>query len=280
MNRHQRTGHIVWAVVFGHFLLVSVQVGSGLRGSGLENLAFHGFSEMQRLLTSTSDTAVRVWSRYVDLRNVRVENEKLTRTVANLQLLLQEQQAQVQQIQGLRSLLGLRQTVDLRTVGARVIATSATPYVRTVTVDRGAEDGVHAEAAVIAPGGVVGRVVGAPAPRAARVQLLVDRLAAVGARVGRTRVAGVVTAGDDATELRMEYVANHEDVRSGDRVVTSGTDGIYPAGFAIGTVTAVAPGSELDLSIEVFPAVEFSRLEDVLIVVSEGLPPVLAVASE
>ena len=280
MNRHQRTGHIVWAVVFGHFLLVSVQVGSGLRGSGLENLAFHGFSEMQRLLTSTSDTAVRVWSRYVDLRNVRVENEKLTRTVANLQLLLQEQQAQVQQVQGLRSLLGLRQTVDLRTVGARVIATSATPYVRTVTVDRGAEDGVHAEAAVIAPGGVVGRVVGAPAPRAARVQLLVDRLAAVGARVGRTRVAGVVTAGDDATELRMEYVANHEDVRSGDRVVTSGTDGIYPAGFAIGTVTAVAPGSELDLSIEVFPAVEFSRLEDVLIVVSEGLPPVLAVASE
>ena len=280
MNRHQRTGHIVWAVVFGHFLLVSVQVGSGLRGSALEDLAFHGFSEMQRLLTSTSDTAVRVWSRYVDLRNVRVENEKLTRTVANLQLLLQEQQAQVQQVQGLRSLLGLRQTVDLRTVGARVIATSATPYVRTVTVDRGAEDGVHAEAAVIAPGGVVGRVVGAPAPRAARVQLLVDRLAAVGARVGRTRVAGVVTAGDDATELRMEYVANHEDVRSGDRVVTSGTDGIYPAGFAIGTVTAVAPGSELDLSIEVFPAVEFSRLEDVLIVVSEGLPPVLAVASE
>ena len=280
MNRHQRTGHIVWAVVVGHFLLVSVQVGSGLRGSALEDLAFHGFSEMQRLLTSTSDTAVRVWSRYVDLRDVRVENEKLTRTVANLQLLLQEQQAQVQQVQGLQSLLGLRRTVDLRTVGARVIATSATPYVRTVTVDRGAEDGVHAEAAVIAPGGVVGRVVGAPAPRAARVQLLVDRLAAVGARVGRTRVAGVVTAGDDATELRMEYVANHEDVRYGDRVVTSGTDGIYPAGFAIGTVTAVAPGSELDLSIEVFPAVEFSRLEDVLIVVSEGLPPVLAVASE
>ena len=268
------------AVILGHFLLVSAQVGGGPRGNALENVAFRGFSEMQRLLAAARDTTVRAWSRYIDLRNVRVENERLTRTVADLQLLLQEQQAQVQQVQGLQNLLGLRQTVDLRTVAARVIGVSVTPYVRTVTVDRGVEDGVYAEAVVMAPGGVVGRVVGAPVPRAARVQLLVDARAAVGARVERTRVAGVVTVGADATELRMEYVANHEDVRAGDRIVTSGGDGIYPAGFAIGTVAAVAPGSGIDLSIRVVPAVEFSRLEDVLIVLSEGPLPVLAVASE
>lgn len=280
MKQRRRTGRIVWAVILGHFLLVSVQVGGGPRGNALENVTFRGFSEVQRLLAAARDTTVRAWSWYIDLRNVRVENERLIRTVADLQLLLQEQQAQVQQVQGLQNLLGLRQTVDLRTVGARVIGVSVTPYVRTVTVDRGVEDGVHAEAVVMVPGGVVGRVVGAPAPRAARVQLLVDDRAAVGARVERTRVAGVVTVGADATVLRMEYVANHEDVRIGDRIVTSGTDGIYPAGFAIGTVTAVAVGSDIDLSIVVVPAVEFSRLEDVLIVVSEAPLPALAVASE
>ncbi len=281
MKDRQRNGYLVSAVVVGHFILISAQVGGGSGGSVLEDVAFRAFAEVQRLLTSARGGVAQAWSHYVALRDVHDRNDALTVTVADLQLLLQEEQALARQARGLQELLGLRQEVDLRTVGARVIATAATPYVRTLTVDRGAEDGIDADDAVIAPEGIVGRIVGTPGPRAARVQLLIDRLAAAGARVERTRVSGIVTGGDDGTELRMEYVSNHEDVDVGDRVVTSGTDGIYPAGFVIGTVAAVAPGAELDLAIRIVPAVRFSRLEDVLVVVSDDQPlPPLSVASE
>jgi len=86
--------------------------------------------------------------------------------------------------------------------------------------------------------------------------------------------------GDDETSLRMEYVSNLEDVRVGDRVVTSGTDGIYPRGFAIGTVADVAPGVGLYLVIGVDPAVEFSKLEEVLVVVGDHLGPATATEDE
>lgn len=281
MEYRQRNGYLVSAVIVGHFILISAQAGGGHHGGVLDDVAFRAFAQMQRLLTSARGAVAHTWSHYVELRDVHDRNDALTLTVADLQLLLQEQRALAQQARGLQELLGLRQAVDLRTIGARVIATAATPYVRTLTVDRGAEDGVHADDAVIAPEGIVGRIVGAPGPRASRVQLLIDHLAAAGARVERTRASGIVTGGDDGTELRMEYVSNHEQVRVGDRVVTSGTDGIYPPGFLIGTVASVAPGPELDLAIRIVPAVRFSRLEDVLVIVSDDEPlPPLSVASE
>ena len=83
--------------------------------------------------------------------------------------------------------------------------------------------------AVISPAGVVGRVI-LPSPRAAKVQMLIDRNAAVGALIERTRAQGVVVGEGDT--LRMEYVPGTADVKEGDLVVTSGIDGIYPKGFA------------------------------------------------
>jgi rod shape-determining protein MreC len=103
--------------------------------------------------------------------------------------------------------------------------------------------------------------------RAAQVQLLVDRNAAAGALIERTRASGVVVGTDTAGALRMEYVSNLEDVRVGDRIVTSGVDRIYPGGFLVGVVTEVEQGVGLYLVIDVDPVVEFSRIEDVLVVV-------------
>lgn len=268
MVRRRRTGYLVLAVVVGHFFLISVQIGAQPRAGVLERVTFGAFAEMQRTLASARSVAADLWSRYVALRDLHARNQALAEEVATLELRLQEERALAQQARGLRRLLDMRRAVDLRTVGARVIATAATPYVRTLAIDRGANDGVYAEAAVIAPKGVVGRIVGSPAARASRVQLLIDRHAAAGARVERTRVSGIVTGSNDGAALRMEYVANSEDVRVGDRIVTSGTDGIYPEGFGIGAVTSVAPGPDL-LVVRIAPAIDFSRLEEVLVIVSD-----------
>ena len=272
MDRRQRTGYLVLAVVIGHLILISAQVKAGPRNSALEQVTFGIFAEMQQVLTFAWGTAAGTWSEYVALRDLQVRNDTLAAEVADLKLDLQEQRARAQRTGSLQALLDLRREIELDTVSARVIAAGATPYIRTLTFDRGSADGVHTDAAVISPDGVVGRVLGNPAWGAARVQLLNDRNAAAGARVERSRATGIVRGSDDENVLQMEYVSNTEDVRVGDRIVTSGIDGIYPPGFVIGDVSEVRYGSGLHLEITVVPAVEFSRLEVVLVVVGEWRP--------
>ena len=273
MDRRQRTGYLVLAVVLGHVILISAQVNAQPVGTVLEAVTFGVFTEVQRLLTSTRDGFVGFWSGYAGLRDVRQENEALNQEVARLSLELQQQRALAQQTRSLERLLELRESVSFPTLSARVIATDATPYFRTLTIDRGRGDGVHEDMAVVAPDGVVGRVVGAPGPRAAQVQLLIDRNAAAGALIERSRASGLAIGTDDDSQLRMEYVSNLQDVRVGDRIVTSGIDGIYPEGFLIGRVTAATEGLGLYRIIHVDPVVDFSQIEDVLVVVDATSAP-------
>ena len=273
MDRRQRTGYLVLAVVLAHVILISAQVNAEPGATVLETVTFGAFTEVQRLLTSGLDKAVGLWSGYVGLRDVREENVELNSEISDLRLELQQQRALAQQTRSLERLLELRQTVALSTLSARVIATDATPYFRTLTIDRGRQDGVRSDLAVIAPDGVVGRVVGSPGPRAAQVQLLVDRNAAAGALIERTRASGVIVGTDDSRFLQMEYVSNLEDVQTGDEIVTSGIDGIYPKGLRIGVVTDVADGMGLYRLIRVAPVVEFSQIEDVLVVLDAQVVP-------
>src|SRR5262249_17143593 len=112
----------------------------------------------------------------------------------------------------------------------------------------------------------VGRVV-VPSARAAKVQLLIDRNAAAGALIERSRAQGVVVgAGED--RLRMDFVSESADIVAGDVVVTSGIDGIYPKGFVIGRVETVEKNGPAYRRIIVKPAVNFSAVEEVLVVVS------------
>jgi rod shape-determining protein MreC len=141
---------------------------------------------------------------------------------------------------------------------------------RTITIDRGTADGVQADMAVVAPAGVVGRVVGTPARHAARVQLIIDRNAAAGALTERTRAGGMVVGTDAEPALRMDLVSNLADVKEGDTVVASGVDGIYPKGFVIGKVERSERGSGLYRTVTLRPAVNFSSIEEVLVVL---VPP-------
>jgi len=147
-----------------------------------------------------------------------------------------------------------------------VIAGNPDPVMRTVTIDRGSVDGVVADMAVVAPAGIVGRVIAPVGRRAARVQLIIDRNAAAGATTERTRAGGMVVGADANPPLRLELVSNLNDVKAGDAVVASGVDGIYPKGYLIGRIEYATRGSGLYQTINVRPAVDFSSLEEVLVV--------------
>jgi rod shape-determining protein MreC len=260
----RRTGYLFLAVIVGHVILISTQVTTKRGVPLLEEAVFGIFSEVQRAANTVTDGVRTSWQNYVALQQVRVENEQLKQQLADLRVRLQQERGLAQQSQSLQKLLDLKASTALSTTGASVIAGGASPEFRTITIDKGTRDGLHTDMAVIAPAGVVGRVI-QPSARASKVQLLIDRNAAAGALIERTRAQGVVI-GTGADELRMDYVTGSADVKAGDIVVTSGIDGIYPKGFVIGQIQSVHRGAGEYSAILIKPAVDFSSLEAVLIV--------------
>jgi rod shape-determining protein MreC len=269
VEMRRRGGLLFVVVVVLHIILISAQVPSGGRSDVpvLESVTFGVLSEIQRLATGGVSGWLSLWHGYVALRGVRVENDELRRQLADLQIQLQQQRALADRSRQLERLLDMRDRTPLATAAAAVIGAGASPDFRTMTIDKGSGDGLRPDMAVLAPQGVVGRII-TPSARAAKVQLLIDRSAAAGALIERSRAQGVVIGTGDAQTLRMDYVSERADVQAGDLVVTSGIDGIYPKGFSIGRIERVERGSSGFSAIEVRPAVDFSSLEDVLVVVT------------
>lgn len=266
LEYRQRSGYLFLAVIVGHILLISAQVNSRSGVPMLETVTFGIFSELQRGISGAVAGVRRVWTGYVDLRHAKQENDELKRQLAAAQVAAQEQRAMADRARGLAQLLELRTSTTLKTTAAEIIGAAAEPDFRTLTINKGNRDGVQADMAVIAPAGVVGRVV-IPSARSAKVQLLSDRNAAAGAMIERSRAQGVVVGQGEDT-LRMDYVSEVADVAVGDVVMSSGIDGIYPKGFVIGRVESIERGGGAYRRIVVRPAVNFSSLEEVLVVTS------------
>lgn len=267
LDIRKRTGYLFMAVMMAQVILVSAQVQSKSGVRVLQLVALEVFSHVQAGTASVVNGARGVWGGYFGLRGVRVQNQALQQEVADLQVQLQQERALADRSQKLQELLNLKTQATFPTLAAEVIAGNPDPLMRTVTINRGSADGVQADMAVIAPSGIVGRVLGPTARHAARVQLIIDRNAAAGALTERTRAGGMVVGADADPALKLDLVSNLSDVKPGDNVIASGVDGIFPKGYQIGTIErADHAGGGLYWNITVRPAVDFSSLEDVLVV--------------
>jgi rod shape-determining protein MreC len=265
LDIRQRTGWLFMAVTVGHILLIATQVNNRRGVPVLEALTFGLFAEVQRAATSGIGSVRDLWSNYFALQEIRRENSELRTEVAQLRIGLQQERAIAQQSRTLQQLLDMRAETQLSTTAAAVIAGGASPDFRTITIDKGSSEGLRPDMAVIAPAGIVGRII-LPTARAAKVQLLIDRDAAAGAIAERSRAQGVVVG--TGTSLRLDHVPGTADLKVGDRVVTSGIEGIYPKGFEIGQIESIERRSGEFSAIIIRPAVEFSALEAVLVVVT------------
>jgi rod shape-determining protein MreC len=270
LDIRRRTGVLLLVVITGQLILISAQVQSKSGLPVFQAATFGAFARVQGGTIGTLHGVRDLWGNYVWLRGARAENERLRTQVAALEVRLQQERALASRSERLQELLNLQTTTHLPTIAADVIAGNPNPGLLTLTIGRGSADGVHTDMAVVAPAGVVGRIVGAPAAHAARVQLLIDRNAAAGALTERTRAGGMVIGVDRDLPLSMDLVSNLADVKAGDLVVASGVDGIYPKGFTIGRVESSERGPGLYRAISVRPSVDFSSLEEVLVVL---VPP-------
>jgi rod shape-determining protein MreC len=266
LDIRQRTGWLFMAVMVGHIVLISTQVNSRRGIPLLEEVTFGAFAEVQRGTASVVGGVQEGWQNYFALQQIRQENEDLKRRVAQLEIRLQRDQAQAAQSRTFQELLRLQQESAPTTEAANVIGASADAYFRTISIDKGTSSGLSRDMAVIAPAGVVGRII-MPTARAAKVQLLIDRNAAAAAIIERSRAQGVVLGNGTGT-LTMAYLPGTADVKVGDRVVTAGIDRIYPKGFVIGQIESLQRGAGEYSGIVIKPAVDFSALEAVLVVTS------------
>jgi len=268
----RRTLALFLVLSLAHLLLMSVQVQSRSGLPLIQAAAFSVFAGVQRVTSGAVGGVGSFWSNYVALRGAVAENDALKTRVLALEGQLQAQAAMVSQTQDLERLLTLQQSLVAPTLAARVIAGDTTPGAFTITIDRGAADGVEPNMAVIGHAGVIGRVINRPTPHAAQVQLLVGHSAGAGAMTEQSGAVGPVRGGAGNPPLEMDYVDLLKDVRVGERVLTSGLDGIFPRGFVIGTVERTVKGSGVYSEIAVRPAEDFSNLQVVLVVLSRPAP--------
>lgn len=208
-----------------------------------------------------------LWRNYFYLRGVRAENRDLKQQIEQMrleQVRLNEDAAQAHRLQ---ALLAFKEQYVAKTVAAQVIGTSGSDMSRSIVIDKGENDGIQRDMAVITADGVVGKVL-LVHPSLSEVLLINDQSSGVGAILEKSRLQGVLR-GTSNGELGLEKVMSDQQVDAGENVLTSGGDRIFPKGLPVGTVSKVGTGKDLFLNIKIRPAANLSKLEEVLVLVEK-----------
>lgn len=247
------------------FVLMTLQVRSE---SSLVDLAkrivLTSISPLLRAAVVSQTAAVSLWNEYIDLRRVHRHNLLLKEEVRQLRAELGELHETALENDRLAQLLNLRGRLGSEAIAVKVIAKDSTNWFRSILIDRGTNAGVQRHMAVVSAEGLVGRVVEVTA-LAARVQLITDPESAVGCLLLRSRVTGVA-AGTQGGAVQVKYLPQMADVAIGDRVITSGMGGVFPKGIPLGKVVRLSrPAGALFQDTEVQPLVDFSRLEEAVV---------------
>jgi rod shape-determining protein MreC len=254
--------------------LLTAGVGPGARAAKPSLFLMELLRPVQLVESNIAGGATGVVRNYIDLINVRQENIRLKQQLAEYE----SQHARLAELEvqnrHLGDLLELRDALGMTAVAANVIGSDATGLSRTLILAQGSSSAFRPDMAVVSTEGVVGRLL-AVSPNASRVLLINDHNSALDAFDQRSRARGII-AGVVDDGLIMRYVDRTEDIKPGDAIVTSGMDGIFPRGLLVGQVAKVSrEGPGLFLSVEVKPAVDFRRLEQVLVLTQKPPQPVV-----
>ena len=212
----------------------------------------------------TLQGALGIIPNYFDLRHENQVLRELNLTLADEVNRLRE--ARLENLR-LRHLLGLKERGEFGFVAANVIGKNLQLLRNTVTLDAGERNGLRADMPVVTENGLAGKIV-ATSSRFAVAQILYNRDIRVSAKIERSRVDGIIRW-EGGSALALQDVAKTLDVQAGDLVITSEYSSFFPPGIRIGVVSS-ARGAEGSLfqSVEVRPAVDFSRLEEVFVITS------------
>jgi rod shape-determining protein MreC len=252
--------------IMANIIILSVS-GGRQATQGFGRIALFWVAPFQEIVTDTIRFCSSLWQTYFTLATTAQENTRLKRS-------LRESRAQYSQLheielsnERLRTLLGFQSSLAGRSVAAEVIGTDPSQWYKAIIINKGRNEGLSKGMPVVVPEGVAGQVTDVSS-HYAKVMLIIDRNSAVDALVQRTRARGIIK-GESTGQCLFEYVLRKEDVQLGDRIVTSGLDGVFPKGQPIGVVTGVLKrNAGIFQEVVITPYANFEKLEEVLVVLN------------
>jgi rod shape-determining protein MreC len=227
---------------------------------------------LERMVTIPLSELRGVWGDYMALVGVREENERLRGRLARAEEENHQYREAILSSERFQKLSGFRAQREIPMVPANVIHQDLSPWFQSLIIDQGAAAGIRPGMPVITDSGVVGLVSGTT-PGASKVLLVVDPQSRVDAYVERTRARGTVR-GTSGHQCDFEYVLRDENIEEGDLLLTSGLGTVYPKGLVVGRVASVdRKTSGLFLGAKIVPAVDFTRLEEVFVILEQRQIP-------
>lgn len=223
----------------------------------------------QKLIKQTTKSTEELWLNYFRLVDVHQENAQLKNEIHALKMANSRYRELLATQERLEELLQFKQTINRPVLAAQVIGRDPTGWFKSVIIDKGKWAGLRLDMPVVNAFGVVGRVVSVSS-NYAKVLLIIDQNSAVDCLVQRSRDRGMLK-GLMSEICKLDYVAKSNDITVGDIVVTSGLGGVFPKGLPVGRILDVKEISgELFKDIKIRTAVDFSKLEEVLVILEES----------
>lgn len=211
---------------------------------------------------------IGLWQSYIDLRGVAQQNAELEKTVGRLRLEQAELLQDAQQGQRLQALLGFQEHYIYKTLVAQVYGSGGSEQSHVLYIDKGADDGLKRDMAVVTADGIVGKVRDV-FPHSAQVLAINDQTSGAGVILATTRIRGILRGNADG-QLEVVGVLADERIKPGEKVLTAGGDLIFPRGLPVGEVEKVVPDPDRDAFIDIMlkPAAHLDRLDEVLVITS------------
>lgn len=257
-------GAVLFAQVVGLAMQIDRPTGDGGSARLIRVWAAAAITPLERALVGAQQGVSYGWHNYFWLRGVRTENEGLRLQIEQLRLQQARLREDAAQAHRLQLLLAFKEQFVSQTIAAQVIGTSGSDHSRLVYLDKGSSDGLRPDMAVVSPDGIVGKVLRV-FPGSAQVLLINDEQGGVGALLEKSRLQGIVR-GTPSGGLILHNIMNDEKVEPGELVLASGGDRVFPKGMPIGRVKNVRNGADVFFDIEVTPAANLNRLEEVLVI--------------
>jgi rod shape-determining protein MreC len=251
-------------IVLASLLLITASIRYGKGKLFFESVIVRVFSPAQSLLTQARTSVSDLLDRYFFLTEVSRENDRLLREVDQLTRRNSDLLEIIKQQGRIKKLQGANKNGKVKSLTARVIGRDSTQWSKMIFIDKGTDDGIRGNVAVVTDAGIVGHTIHSTATTS-KVLLITDSRSAIDSLFQNTRVPGVSTGtGEGLCEIK--FVPIDAELEVGDRVISSGLGGVFPKGRMVGSVVSVVKRrQELFQDVVVTPSADLSRLEDVLV---------------
>lgn len=246
-------------------LVITVQIRSGRHSTIFTRPIIYLYSTSHKLLNRAVYPITQLWKSYIWLIETKQENIELQKEVELLREANNRYLEYKQENKRLRRLLEFKKEASIMVVPAQITAKDTSSWFKTVIIDKGSRDGIKKNQAVVTHEGVVGHIIDLTTTTA-RVLLICDQNSSVAVLIQLERAEGIMV-GSQGWRCKINYLARTANVQTGDVVITSGLGGIFPKGLRVGKITKIEKKNfGLFQDAEVQPYVDFSKLEEVLII--------------